>query len=385
MKSGLLAAALLIVLVPSAFSYAPQSASGAGDFDALSRRASEALKTNPQEAATLYRQGLALRPSWPEGWFYLGASLFEEKQYAESRKAFEKAAQLAPTNGSVWGFLGLCEYQMNDDAQALADLRKGEAAGLPDDLKFVSAVRNRAAVICIRSSDFSAAVEQLQALALLGDKSRETIENLGLSTLGIARSLAEMSADKQAVVELAGRASWALYAERSSDASALFHQLITQYPNEPGVHYLYGIYLLDRDPDGATREFRKELQITPSHVPARLQIAILDIKAGDAGAALKLAEEAIKLQPANPLAHAVAGRAFAHQERFDKAIAELETAVKLAPENAQLHFSLAQAYRRLGRTADAEKEVAEFNRLKPARNAMLMPEQDDAPDRGIKR
>ncbi len=381
MKLGLLALALFIIVVPSAPSYASQSVPGASDFGSLSRRASDALQTNPQQAAMLYQQALALRPAWAEGWFYLGAALYGTKQYPESRTAFQKAAQIAPQNGAVWGFLGLCEYQVGDSAQALADIRKAEAIGLPDDLKFVSTVRNRAAVICIQSSGFGAAVEQLQPLALLGDNSPETIEDLGLSTLGIPRLPSEIPADKRSLVDLAGRAAWALYAENANDASTLFHQLITEYPNEPGVHYLYGIYLLERDADAARTEFRKELKISPSHVPARLQIAILDIKAGDAESAVKLAEEALKLQPANALSHAVIGRAFVHMQQYEKAVPELQTAVKLAPENAQLHFSLAQAYRHLGRTAEAQKETAEFNRLKPARNAMLLPEAGDGSDR----
>ena len=43
---------------------------------------------------------------------------------------------------------------------------------------------------------------------------------------------------------------------------------------------------------------------------------------------------------------------------------ELEEAVKLAPASPEARFSLASAYSRLGRKADAEREHAEFKRLK---------------------
>lgn len=367
-----LPALALFSLLPS---IATLSRATTPNFDDLSRRAAAALQSNPDEAVRLYRQALAVRPSWAEGWFNLGGGLYQLKQFSDSRLAFQHAAKLAPQNGGVWAFLGLCDYELRDYPQALLEVRKAEALGLPDDLKFVSAVRNHAALICIRASDFSAAVEQLKPLAMLGDDSPQTVQALGLSTLGISLLPSEIPPDKQPLIELAGRAAWALYAEHANDASALFHQLIAEYPNHAGAHYLYGTYLLDRDPDAAKAEFLKELQISPSHVPARLQIAILEIKAGNAPAARKLAEEATKLQPANPLSHAVLGRSFVYLDQYAKAVPELEMAVRLAPENPQLHFSLAQAYRRVGRTADAQKQTAEFNRLKPPDNPIALTEQ----------
>jgi tetratricopeptide (TPR) repeat protein len=162
MKFSLFGLAILLLLCVTASAEAPAKSE---EFDDLARRATAALQSDPQEAIGLYRSALALKPSWAEGWFYLGASLYGVNRYPESREAFEKAAKLAPSNGGVWGFLGLSEDRMGDYRQALADIRKGEAAGLPDNPKFVSTVRQCAALICIRSSEFGAAMDQLQPLA----------------------------------------------------------------------------------------------------------------------------------------------------------------------------------------------------------------------------
>ena len=48
---------------------------------------------------------------------------------------------------------------------------------------------------------------------------------------------------------------------------------------------------------------------------------------------------------------------------MEGAIAQLEAGVKLAPDSPPLRFTLASAYRRAGRTADAAREQAEFTRL----------------------
>jgi tetratricopeptide (TPR) repeat protein len=70
------------------------------DFETLSRQAAAALQSNPAEAAKLYRRAVGIKPAWAEGWFYLAASLYGAKQYGESQTAFERAAKLAPDNGT---------------------------------------------------------------------------------------------------------------------------------------------------------------------------------------------------------------------------------------------------------------------------------------------
>ena len=51
------------------------------------------------------------------------------------------------------------------------------------------------------------------------------------------------------------------------------------------------------------------------------------------------------------------------QGRLTEGLEQLETAVRLAPDNPQLHEQLGQAYRKLGRTADAEEQFATSRRL----------------------
>ena len=354
--------AVLISLLPSPVSGIAAQVGRAPSFEELSGRAAAVLRSNPREAVELYRQALGLRPSWAEGWFYLGASLNSLARNSEASDAFRRAAVLAPGNGTVWAFLGLSEAELSHDAEALADIRKGESLDLPDDLQFVSAVHNRAAIICLRAHDFDGAIEQLRPLAKLGDNSPATIDALGVTALTLPYLPSAVPSAKRALVQLAGRAMYALYSK--GEGGSLFQDLTKQYPAEPGVHYLLGIYLASRDPDAARAEFMKELQITPAHVPARLQIGVLDIKAGNTESAAELARQALKLQPANPLAHTILGRAFADRGDFAKAIPELETAIELDPGNAQLHFLLGQAYHHVGRDAEARKQEAEFQRLK---------------------
>jgi tetratricopeptide (TPR) repeat protein len=349
-------------------------------FDDLSKRAAAALQNDPETAIKLYREALGIRADWAEGWFYLAAALYERNQFSESAKAFARAAALAPDNGTVWAFLGLSEYQMEAYATALSHIRKGEALGLGDDKGFISSVRNCGALICLRSGEYGQAVEQLQPLATIGDDSTRTLRAFGIAALGLRRLPADLSPQEQPMVELAGRAAWAMAAERAEDAKAAFEQLLARYPQAAGVHHLYGIYVLAHDPAGAAAQFKKEIAIRPAYVPARIQLANLELRAGRDQSAEQLAREAVKLQPQNAYAHVMLGRALLSMGRLEPSINELQTAAKLIPQNSQPHFYLEQAYRKLGKTAEAEKERSEFARLKAAQDPLFRPEYGGTPE-----
>ena len=65
----------------------------------------------------------------------------------------------------------------------------------------------------------------------------------------------------------------------------------------------------------------------------------------------------------SPDSYYVLGRAFLEIGDNENAVKELETARQLAPGSPAVRFNLARAYTRVHRTADAEKERAEFQRL----------------------
>jgi predicted Zn-dependent protease len=114
-------------------------------FEDLSRRAQAALDKRPEEAIQLYKQALAMRPDWPEGWLYLGGAFYQAGRYAEATDALRKGLGLAPIFANGWALLGLSESQLDDPDQALADIRKGEDLGLGGNIQFETDVRVGAA------------------------------------------------------------------------------------------------------------------------------------------------------------------------------------------------------------------------------------------------
>ncbi len=354
---------------------AAAAAAQAPSFDDLVRRAEAALDSRPAEAAALYRQALAIRPGWEEGWLYLGAAYYQLDRYAEATDAFRKGLKLSPQNGTAWAFLGLAEAELDNVEQALADIRKGEELGLGDNWAFQVAVRLKAAQVLIRSASFAEALAQLQPLALKNENSRPVVETMGLCALGVPASIAELSEARRAVVYAAGKAAWALANQHPEEAAAGYRELLARYPKEPGVHYAYGLYLMESDMTAALAAFQTEVQNDPKHWPALIVAASLHVRQGAVEPASQLLRQAIAIVPPAQrwVVHADLGRANLTADNLDAAIAEFETAVRLMPTNAQLRFHLSQAYRRKGRKEDADKQNAEFQRLKVREDPLGVP------------
>jgi predicted Zn-dependent protease len=201
------------------------------------------------------------------------------------------------------------------------------------------------------------------------------IEALGLCALANPRLPPELPASKRPLVNLAGKALWANMSKRSAEAESAFRELLEKYPGEPGVHYAHGVYLMDYDQRGALAEFEKEVEANPAHWPSLLFRVMLELRAGQPEEAIQLIGRAARLVPESQrwVCHAQMGNALLALGRFEKAIPELETAIRLQPANSQLCFYLQKAYRLAGRQADADKEGAEFLRLKAQEDPLGVP------------
>ncbi|HTQ58236.1 MAG TPA: tetratricopeptide repeat protein [Bryobacteraceae bacterium] len=344
-------------------------------FEDLARRAETVLDSRPQEAADLFKQALALQPAWAEGWLSLGAALYQLHRYAEATDALRKGVELAPGIGTGWGLLGLSESQLDDQDQALADIAKGESLGFGGHDQFDYAVRGRAAQLLIQSSTFDEALAQLQPLWKKTGLPPVMEMLMGLCTLALPEDVAKLPDKQRPLVDLAGKTAWAVASNHPEEAAAGYRQLLAQYPNEPGVHYAYGLYLMESDLNAALAEFQKEVQINPGHWPALLAKASLEIRQGTPDAAIATVHDAMKVVPARYrwICHSDLGRANLDLNKTDAAIAELETAVRQKPSNPNVHFFLSQAYRRAGRKADAEKETAEFEKVKAQQDPLALP------------
>lgn len=333
-------------------------------FDHIAKQAAAARDLGqPDEAIKLYRQALLLRPAWAEGWWYIGTLFYELDRYAEGADAFRRTISLEPKNGPAWALRGLCEFRFGEYPAALESIKQGRLLGLGDGEELKTVVRYHAAILLTRFKQFDQATEILYAIASRQPESPRLIEALGLSMLRLAWLPSEVPSDQRPLVEHAGRAAFHQAGRRLADARTEYEQLVRLYPKTPNVHYMHGVFLLLENPDDALVEFRRELEISGPHLPALLQIAFEYIKRADYAAGLPFAEQAVRLAPNSFPARNALGRILLETGDVTRAVAELETGVRMQPGNPEMHFALARAYGRIGRKEDAQNSRAAFLKL----------------------
>lgn len=314
------------------------------------------------EAIALYAKAVGQRPDWTEGHWYLGVLHYELDRHREARDAFRRVVQEFPKNGDAWTMKGLCEFRLGAYDVALEDLLKARSLGVPTQGIAISG-RYHIAALLNRNEEYEEAQRTLHEFVLEGDDSPRIIELLGIAALRLPILPSEMPAGRREQVMMAGRAAYYAAARLSTAARPAFQELLRRYPETPNVRYAYGVFLVAEHPDEAIEQFKEELNISPRHPWAKLQLAFEYIKRAEWDEAKRWAQEAVTEAPNLFVARKALGQILLETGDVEGAIGELEAGVRIAPHSPTLRFTLARAYRRAGRTKDAEREQAEFSRL----------------------
>jgi predicted Zn-dependent protease len=169
----------------------------------------------------------------------------------------------------------------------------------------------------------------------------------------------------------AGFAEFLIASNNIPDGGREYDRLRSNYEKELNVQYAYGRYqLVARDEDGALVSFGKEIQYHPEHILARLQIAYIYLNRKQPEQGLPFARDAVKLSPRFAYCHMILGRLLFDSGDNDGAIKSLETAAAMLPTEPKIYYTLARAYDKAKRKADAQRARETFARLsKDAENA----------------
>jgi tetratricopeptide (TPR) repeat protein len=338
--------------------------STAAEFDRLVKAATEArLAERWEEAIELYAKAVKLKPSYVEGYWYQGTAYYSLDNYTQCRDTFRKVLRLAPKNGAAYAFLGLCEFGLKQYDRSLQFLLQSRILGVGDTQDLGSIARYHAAMLMTRAEQYEQALETLGEFASEGNDNPRVIEAMGIATLRMPMLPNETPPDRREMILMAGRASYMMATRNTAAAGKAFEALASRYPETQNVHYANGVFLLQEQPDQAIAEFKRELELQPSHPWSLMQIAFEYLKRGEGQSALPWAQQAVAAAPNAFPAHKALGQALLETGDVDGAIKELHIGIKLAPDSPGLHFTLARAYQRAGRLEEATRERDEFTRL----------------------
>jgi tetratricopeptide (TPR) repeat protein len=365
---------LLIVSVAACAAGQQPSAESRRSLDQLLQAAGKARDENRvDEAIRLFRRALTEQPESEQALWYLGTLLYEKQQYPEAREVLRHFVTIRPDAGPAWAVLGLSEFRLRAYPRALDLLQRAMALGMGDRKDLVQAVFYDVAVLLTRAERFDDSMDMLLKMLASGPPDPALVEPAGLAGLRLPLLPTEVPPDRRDLVNLAGRAVLAVQTQHYEQAESEFKRLVSAYPNEPGVHFLYGAYLTQLHPAESVPEFERELQISPSHVLARIRLAEHLIAQRDFDRALALARQAIKLDPKRASAHMLAGEALLAAGNAADGLKELEAARDIDPGVSRTHWDLLRAYAAAGRKEDAEREKQEIEKLHRAKSPSREP------------
>lgn len=333
-------------------------------FQALSRQAEAARDARQLDKALgLYQRALKLQPAWDEGWWNAGSIAYDLDRYNECAPAFRRLAELKPDSAPAWTMSGLCQYGLRNYEAAMESLNRVAGLKFEEPPELARTARLHLALVLTKSGSFERAIAVLTELTRVHKKSPDVIVAAGIAGLRRPWLPPEVPQARRELVFQLGDAMASAMEFDFKEATQKFDRAVQQFPEEPNVHFRYGAFLNAQDSDRGVEEILKAVELAPDHVPALVGLSVIYLKREDLDPAVAFGRRAVKAGPADFSTHVALGRVLLAREDPAAAAAELELAVKLAPASRDAHFSLASAYSRLGRKADAARELDEFKRL----------------------
>ena len=160
--------------------------------------------------------------------------------------------------------------------------------------------------------------------------------------------------------------------QKDYDAAIIaFNHVLTIEPNRPGIHYRLGRVYLARfhesqrpeDQDAAAREFSAELAIDQANGNAGYELANLDASRGKPDDAIRQYQAVLERYPDFEEALVGLGGVYLENQKPADAIALLDRATRLKPEDEIAWYRLAQADRATGNRAGQAEAIEAFTRL----------------------
>jgi tetratricopeptide (TPR) repeat protein len=340
------------------------------DFSVLARDAAAARDAGRlDDAFALYGKALKIRPDWDEGLWNAGSIAYDKDRYADCATLFRGLTVAKPDLAPAWTMLGLCEYGLQDYDLSRKSLLQAEQLHFEGPAELSRAARLHLAIVLTKSGSFEKALVLLTELTRMDRKTQDIAIAAGIAGLRKPWLPSEVPEPEREKVAMVGDAMSTGMELDAKGAIPKFEAALQKYPDVPDIHFRFGAYLMEQTPDRGIAEIKRAIELDPKHIPALVGLASVYLKNGDVKTAGEYGIKAIAAAPGDFATHVVYGRVLLESDDLAGAASELETAVHLAPDSADAHYSLASAYSRLGRKEDAQREQEEFKRLRKVMDA----------------
>jgi tetratricopeptide (TPR) repeat protein len=319
-------------------------------------------------AAASYGSLLKIAPRLPAAYNNLGALYLRQREYKKAAEILEKGLKLDPKMSSATALLGIARYEMGDYTGARRNLEAALHANPKDDNAQLYLAND-----LIKLGELNAATDHLQQLSLRQPANQEIWYLLGkvhmkLSEQALSR-LNEIDPNSVWVHEISGEIMESM--KNYDGALVEYKKAVEMAPEQAGTHYSLGnAYWSLRMWDAATEQFKAELVNDPANCLAQWKIGNIVLEQhANSEEALADVDKALDICTNLMQARLDRARALINLDRHSEAVKDLEMVEKADPAEPSPHFLLAQAYRAMGRTQEAQAEMKIFSKLEESARA----------------
>jgi tetratricopeptide (TPR) repeat protein len=317
-------------------------------------------------AAAEFRKATQTDPNLAEAYLDLGEVLLETHDAPGASAALKRAVELNPELGAAHLQLGYALLQQGYAEEAIPHL---------DRVHALAAL----GIAQIETGQYEAAIANLSAALAQHPGNPDLLYYIGRASGLLSKrsidSLMSAYPDSARAHQAMGENYYVL--RQMPQAEKEYATALQQRADLPGLHLELGIvYAGAGQWSKAEEEFRAEAKLQPGNAEAAYRLGAALLQQGKAKEALAELKRANDLKADMPETLYSLGKAASLEgdsstaEKSWLRVTELENNSSLA---AQSHFGLATLYRKQGKTAEAQKQMQEFQKLQSAIGAPTYP------------
>ncbi|MEC5387117.1 XrtA/PEP-CTERM system TPR-repeat protein PrsT [Uliginosibacterium sp. H3] len=314
-----------------------------------------------------------------------GSVLLATKDVAGARKAFERALELQP--GNIGAISQLARLDVVDGKPQ--DARKRFDKLIQQEPKNVRAyvlLAQLQAETGASTADVRATLEKGVGADPTKNEARIALVQLLLragdtkQALNVAQQAQAADPDNKATASLLGRVQ--LAAGEKQQAVTTFQKLQSAEPNSPAALIdLADAQHVAGDEAAAEASLRKAIELKPDFVDAYQRLASILVKNKRGSEAITLAQDLQTKQPKSPVGFMLEAEIAAQDKRWLQVETVLQQAFQRA-KTAQIVLGLRTALLQQGKTAEAQKLVADWVKINPKDSNVRMQVAEDALNAG---
>jgi cytochrome c-type biogenesis protein CcmH/NrfG len=350
-----------------------------GDVQQHMRAAQQHMQEKrPDLAIPEFEAVIAADPNNVDAQANLGVLLYFKRDYANAIPHLRAAVVAQSDLWKIQALLGLAELHLNDTANARPDLEaalphlKGEKVfdeagdALIDSYTATSELDKAARVVSVL---LDAHPTDTRLLMMSYRLYSDLASNAMLTMALVAPHSAEMH-------QIMARE----LARHGDEQAAIvnYHEAIQANPKLPGLYFELGSLLYDSSEEKlqseAEAQFQAALAANPNDEKSQLMLGKIAERKGDLKAALAADSRAVQMQPDDPEACTELAKILlatdSGKDQSEKARALLNHAISIDPLNYTAHYRLVSLDRAEGKSEDARRELADYQKYKAMKDKL---------------